>query len=192
MSKRLMAQAFKEEDWKFAQASRLELQRHNEREARQAWFDAQAAAWQEQQQQEWAAGENWGSWWQSPEGQWWGSQWWTQEEAWWSSFHAEPTASWERTEPTAGGASSSSDWQPDRTPEEDKAKLRDATFTPASFMPQRWVMYAIGRPVVVLRGFANPSSVYRSYQYLMKIMCSNSTWSHVCIMILMVGIYISC
>ena len=44
----------------------------------------------------------------------------------------------------------------EKTPEEDKVALRDASMTPASFMPQRWITVALGRPVVVLRGYANP------------------------------------
>ena len=79
-----------------------------------------------------------------------------------------------------------------KSAEEDKEALRDVSLTPASFMPQRWITVALGRPVVVLRGYANPLSVYRSYLYWMKIMSSNSTWSHVWIMFLMAGIYISC
>ena len=45
---------------------------------------------------------------------------------------------------------------------------------------------------MVLRGYANPLSVYSSYMYWMKIMSNNSMWSHVWIMFPMVGIYISC
>ena len=147
---------FREKDWKFPQASRLEIQRHEERQARQAWFDELAAKWEELQQQEWDEAQEWGSWWWSPDDPSWGSDWWTQGEAWQSGLRAGPTAEGAFTERTAGAASSSSQWLPPRSPEEDKAKLRDATITPASFMPQRWITMALGRPVVVLRGYANP------------------------------------
>ena len=45
----------KEKDWKFPQASRLEIQRHEEKDKRQAWFDEQATKFEELQQAEWAA-----------------------------------------------------------------------------------------------------------------------------------------
>ena len=70
--------AFREKDWKFEQASRLEIWRHEEREIRLTWFDKQAARWKEKEQREWAAAEQWGSWWWSRDDPSWGADWWTQ------------------------------------------------------------------------------------------------------------------
>ena len=159
--KRDSLQAFREKDWSFEQVSRLELRREAEREIRQTWFKKQAAKWKVKQQQMVAEEDESGSRWRSHDDASQGAERWTQGEARSSGCDAETAASSLLAEPTAAGASSSSDVHMHRTPEEDETALRDATLTPASFMPQRWVTYALGRPVVVLRGYANPFSVYR-------------------------------
>ena len=152
---------FRPKDWKFAQASRLEVLRHNEREVRQHWFDKhhKTHQQQQQQQQEWAESWKWGSWWWDHSQQQWGADWWSLGEAWSSGFDAEPTASVPPAAQGSGAASSSTQF-PTRTPDEDKFALRNATLTPASFMPQRHVTMALGRPVVVLRGEANPLGAF--------------------------------
>ena len=159
--KRDSLQAFREKDWSFEQVSRLEVRRDQEHEIRQTWFKKQAAKWRVKEEQMLAEEEESGSRWRSHDDASRGADWWTQGEARSSGCDAETAARAMPAEPTAAGASSSSDVHMHRTPEEDKATLRDAILTPASFMPQRWVTYALGRPVVVLRGYANPFSVYR-------------------------------
>ena len=145
----------KEKEWRFEQASRLEIRRHKEKENREAWFQKQEEKYEEWKQAEWAAAKQWDTWWWSEAA--WGDDWWTQGEAKGSGWHAEPTARRAPTSPPKGGASSStSTWVPKKSAEEDKEALRDVSLTPASFMPQRWITIALGRPVIVLRGYANP------------------------------------
>ena len=108
---------------------------------REQWLE------EERQWQECDEGWKWSEGWKWEEGWKWDANWW--EDAGWSDQHAEPTASWN---PQASQAAASSHDFPLRDPDEDKYWLRNATLTPASFMPQRLVTMALGRPVVVLRG----------------------------------------
>ena len=98
------------------------------------------------------AAENWtwGSWWWS---------WWAPEEKWGSSGargSQELSLPPARAEPTAGD-DNPQQWDdfhfPARNHGEDLSALRVAAMTPVSFMPQRHVTMALGRPVVVLIGF---------------------------------------
>ena len=101
----------KEKDWRFEQASRLEIRRHKEKEKREGWFQQQADKYEEYKQAEWAAAKEWEEWWWSEAA--WGADWWTQGEAKGSGWHAEPTAKRAPTSPPKGGASSStSTWVP--------------------------------------------------------------------------------
>ena len=98
-------------EWRFEQASRLEIRRHKEKEKRDSWFQQQAERYEEYKQAEWAAAKEWEEWWWSEAA--WGADWWTQGEAKGSGWHAEPTAKRAPTSPPKGGASSStSTWVP--------------------------------------------------------------------------------
>ena len=60
----------KEKDWKFAQASRLEIGRHKEKANRDAWFQERADKYEEWKQAEWAAAQEWDAWWWSEAAAW--------------------------------------------------------------------------------------------------------------------------
>ena len=169
-----VALMFKEKDWKFAQAGRLEVSRHAERGERDTWFDSKRArAAGVLRQQDAAAWSSWGSWWSTHGDQEWGAHWWSPGEGWWAEAPAEPDPGTTPWEPTAPGAASSSDVWNNLTPEEDKTKLRLASLAPISFQPQRWITYVQGRPVVVLRGggVQGPSTCIMG----MRIMSSDRT-----------------
>ena len=135
--------------WAKAQAERLEEKRAQELELREMWFKTEKAKKDEAKKKEEAAGWAWGSWW-------WGKWDWSQDQ-WWEEGKksAEPTASTEvKAEPTASTEESSGDAFrfPSRTLGEDYTALRNAAMTPGSFMPQRHVTMALGRPVAVFGG----------------------------------------
>ena len=148
-ARRLVAMAG-DDKWQQAQATRLERERHEELATRAAGY-----AWcAEQQQPSLQRKEAW-----LPEAWAWGSWWWegssnprkrgrwSTGENWGSGWSAEPIASVEQqpTPPAPPAAKF-----PARSPEEDKQALRMAALTPAAFIPQRHVMMALGRPVMVL------------------------------------------
>lgn len=133
--------------WKKAQAERLEISRAIAIEDRKAW-----AQWeQEKKEAEKREAADQKGWWRTSS--WWSwSQSWSQADKWAttsaSSGHREslpppdagaaairPQAPWEQRAPDAG---------------RDLLTLRNVALTPASFMPQRHVTMALGRPVVVL------------------------------------------
>ena len=138
-------------DWKKAQSERLEEERKKELGLRSTWWSIQRAKWEDEQtRQQEAEGWAWGSWWWSQ------SQWgWSQEDMSGSSGLQERPGSpppEPRAEPTASSPPLAiEDFQyPTRNHGEDLTALRAAAITPASFVPQRHVMMALGRPVVVL------------------------------------------
>ena len=141
--------AQRHEDWKKAQAQRLEDERAAEKQSRQAWFDSEKTIKEEEKKKTPAA------WWSS----WGSSHWGPSQKAWsrwaWSGSESSATGRWKKKEdlePTANEAPVP--WLDPglpipRTPEQDIAALRNVAITPASFLPQRHVMMAMGRPVVV-------------------------------------------
>ena len=181
----------KEKDWKFAQASRLEIGRHKEKANRDAWFQERADKYEEWKQAEWAAAQEWDAWWWSEAA--WGADWWTQGEAEQSGWHAEPTAKRAPTSPPRGGASSStSTWRRKNTGRGQSSaagRLNDASQLHAAALDHSCSWQASGGTQRVCKSIV---SVYSSYMYWMKVMSNDSTWSHVWIMFLMAGIYISC
>ena len=131
--------------WGFHQASRLELRRADEEAERQKYFDNAKKDWKKyEKQQRHSPYARWESWWYSHEDGWWMSDWWqNRQEHWWEAAREPPAAAQEMAW---------NDWSTDRTPAQDKAALRIASLSPCSFQPQRWVIMALGRPVVVLGG----------------------------------------
>ena len=139
------------QDWKKAQAERLEWRRGLKLEERRIYEEWEQAhkelTKQKKQSEDW----KWGSWW-------WGWSWSQggQQANWWTSTGASSTQKGSPPPPTAEPTASirpQAPWeQRNRDPGEDKADLRLVALTPASFMPQRHVAMALGRPVVVLRG----------------------------------------
>ena len=138
--------------WKKAQSERLETERAQELKFREQWYPAQRPKSPEKKEEEAEHSQwTWGSWWwHSAPPKWWPQNWsdsqassaaWNQG----SQYVDEPTAFNVFVPPTAKS-------MPHRTPNEDKRALRNAAMTPASFMPQRHVTMALGRPVVVLQG----------------------------------------
>ena len=136
-------------DWKKAQCERLEEERKTELGLRSTWWAVQRAKWEDEEKKKEAERWTWGSWW-------WAKRDWSQEDRSGSSGARgsqepppEPTA-----EPTASSTPLAIEdfTYPTRNPGEDLTALRAATMTPVSFMPQRHVMMALGRPVVVLSG----------------------------------------
>ena len=131
--------------WAFQQVSRLELQRADEEARRSQWFAKAEKDWKKfQKEQRRSPYARWESWWYSHEDGWWMSDWWqNRQQHWWEAAREPPAAAQEMAW---------NDWSTDRTPAQDKAALRIASLSPCSFQPQRWVMMALGRPVVVLGG----------------------------------------
>ena len=134
--------------WKKAQSARLEQERAKEVNLRNQWFAAERAKWEEAEQKKQASEWKWGSsWWRQPQSHWSGT-WVSQSGASSSVWRERP----QEAEPTASsyeGCSPAEGSFPKRNPNEDKEALRSAALSPASFMPQRHVTMALGRPVMV-------------------------------------------
>ena len=139
------------EDWKKAQCDRLEADRKKEQARRLTWWACERAAWEDNQERKEEEGWKWGSWQ-------WSQRNWPQDE-WWGSTGARGSSDPPPPEPTAEPTASSTplaimDYAyPTRNHGEDVMALRVATITPVTFMPQRHVTMALGRPVIVLSGF---------------------------------------
>ena len=141
-------------DWKKAQADRLELQRSIDLRVRDLVAQAEKVDGQDRV-------------WRKTNG---GLWWWQIESAGEdkrgsssAAAAAEPSASSAAATSESAASSAAAAAQPaassqeltfpSRSAEEDHLTLRHAAMTPASFMPQRHVTMALGRPVVVLIGF---------------------------------------
>ena len=117
------------------------------------WWKTEKAQKEEKEKKVGAKGWAWGSWWS---GQW---DWSTDK--WGSSGGASGSQSNDppqKAEPTASSTAKSDTAQwlyPSRSVEEDHVALRHAAISPASFVPQRHVTMALGRPVVVFTGTRN-------------------------------------
>ena len=139
--------------WAKSQAQRLEEARAQELELRQMWWQTQKAKKEEQERKMEAKGWTWGSWW-------WGQSNWSTEE-WRTAGGASSSQSNDpppEPEPTASSSARSNAPQvpyPSRSLGEDHMALRHAALSPASFVPQRHVTMALGRPVVVLTDARN-------------------------------------
>ena len=185
-----LARAMEKEkkEWRFEQASRLEIRRHKEKEKRDSWFQQQAERYEEYKQAEWAAAKEWEEWWWSEAA--WGADWWTQGEAKGSGWHAEPTAKRAPTSPPKGGASSStSTWVPKKCGRGQRSaagRVTDSSQLHAAALDHNCSWQASDRTQRVCKSIV---SVYSSYMYWMKMISKNNTWSHVWIMFLMAGIF---
>ena len=116
------------------------------------WWKTEKDEKEEEKEKKTAAEEwTWGSWWWD-QSDWSRDEWWGSASASGSQWNAPP----HKAEPTASSTAqseTSKDWMyPKRTVGEDHLALRYAAMSPASFMPQRHVTMALGRPVVVLTG----------------------------------------
>ena len=136
--------------WAKAQAERLEEARAQELEIRQMWVKREKAQKEEKEKKLGVKGWAWGSWWS---GQW---DWNTDQRG--SSGGASSHEPLQGAEPTASppALGDTARWlYPTRSVEEDHMALRNAAISPASFVPQRHVSMALGRPVVVFTGTRN-------------------------------------
>ena len=145
--------------WSKAQSERLEESRAKELEIRQTWWKTEKAKKEEKEKKReaehsWA----WGSWWS---GQWdWGTD---KGRGSGGASGSQSNDPRQTAEPTASSTarSSTAEWlYPSRSAEEDHMALRHAAISPASFMPQRHVTMALGRPVVVFTGTRNASGTF--------------------------------
>jgi hypothetical protein len=138
-------------NWSKAQAERLEESRAQELELREMWSKTEMAKKEEKEKTMEGKGWEWGSWWS---GQWdWSTDKWGASGS--QSIVPPPPPP---AEPTAGSTAKSdtAPWSyPKRSVGEDHVALRNAAISPASFMPQRHVTMALGRPVVVFTGTRN-------------------------------------
>ena len=144
--------------WTKAQAERLEEARAQELELREMWRKTEKAKNKDSEKKKEAEGWAWGSWWS---GQWdWSRDQWSEQGGSRGSQDQDPPQNAEPTASTEGG-STTPPFIPLRTVGEDFTALRHAAITPASFMPQRHVTMALGRPVVVLAGIRSAFGSFR-------------------------------
>ena len=144
--------------WSKAQAERLEEARAQELELRQTCWKTEKAKKEAEEEKIQAKGWEWGSWWS---GQW---DWSTDKgQSSGGASGSQSLLALENAEPTASSTAreNTAQWlYPKRTVGEDHMALRHATISPASFVPQRHVTMALGRPVVVFTGTRNASGTF--------------------------------
>ena len=139
------------QDWRKAQVGRLEKERKEENDYRLHWWSCERARWEDMAGQ---GLEEKGWTWKS--GHWKQGNW--SQANWQGSTGArgsnDPPPPEPETEPPATPRSRGivDRPYPKRNHGDDAIALRAAAMTPASFMPQRHITMALGRPVVVLSG----------------------------------------
>ena len=137
-------------DWKKAQCERLEEERKKELGLRSTWWSGQTAKWEdEQKRKEEAEGWAWGSWWWG-DNQWGNSRWGWHGTGTWGSYEGCPPEPIAKPTASAHLLAIENFEFPNRNHGEDLTAIRAAAITPVSFVPQRHVTMALGRPVVVL------------------------------------------
>ena len=138
------------QDWRKAQVDRLEKERKTEKDARLQWWSCERASWEDMQEEKEEQGRTRGSG-KRKRGNW------SQANSQGSTGargSSDPPPPEPVSEPTATARPRAilDHPYPKRNHGDDMIALRAATMTPASFMPQRHITMALGRPVVVLSG----------------------------------------
>ena len=135
----------------------MEESRAQELEILQMWPKTEKTQKEEKEKKWKAKGWAWGSWWA---GKW---DWSSDQRG--TSGGASTHNPLQGAEPTAGprAKGDTARWlYPTRSAEEDHMALRHAAISPASFVPQRHITMALGRPVVVFSGSRNVGRGFRS------------------------------